>query len=297
MTEDDEGVKIGLAGLRRLALLAVFWVGVALLAGTAEFLSTTPGARLETWPQTTLGPLVAGLLWMPLTILIVRANSRYPPFKTEGGVRIVPVHAVAHGVASLAVTFVLNAAFLAILRSDLLLTPLRFTELAALNGLRFLHFNIGGYWVIALGTLVVPLVVRRSRVTDSAMDASDQTLTVRAGPLRVRVRVPEIRWIEGAGDYVRLHLAESNHLYSERLKRLEERLDPKRFVRVHRSAIVNVAAVERLRHRGHGDYEAILDNGARVRVSRRRWARLRRVLESKEVPGADPRSPTGSADA
>jgi len=251
--------------------------------------------------QTTLGPLVAGLLWIPLTIFIARASSRYPPVVVEGGVRIVRGHAAGYAVASSAVSFVLNAAFLAIVRSDLLLTPLRLAELAAVNGLRFLHFNVGAYSVIALGTLVAPLVARRSNEAysewGSAPDSAEQTLTVRAGPSQVRVRVPEINWIEGAGDYVRLHMAEGDHLYSERLKRLEERLDPTRFVRVHRSAIVNVAAVERLRHLGHGDYEALLDSGARVRVSRRRRAHLMRLLESKGVPDAAPRPPTASADA
>ena len=75
-----------------------------------------------------------------------------------------------------------------------------------------------------------------------------------------------------------------------RLKRLEARLDPDRFVRVHRSAIVNVSAVRKLRHLGHGDYEAILDDGSMVRVSRTRRPQLAEVLGKREVedPEAEP---------
>ena len=128
------------------------------------------------------------------------------------------------------------------------------------------------------------IAIRFIRKKPRDRGTGEQTLTVRAGTRNVLVRIEDIRWIEGADDYVRLHVPEGNHLYSERLKRLEARLDPSRFVRVHRSAIVNVSAVRSLRHVGHGDYEALLHSGDTVRVSRTRRAHLTKLLESREVP-------------
>ena len=92
------------------------------------------------------------------------------------------------------------------------------------------------------------------------------------------IPVGEIDWIEGAGDYARLHTAGESHLSGERLKDLERRLDPSSFARVHRSSIVNLERVRELKHVSHGDYEAVLHDGTVVRVSRSRRKAIERLL-------------------
>jgi two-component system LytT family response regulator len=82
------------------------------------------------------------------------------------------------------------------------------------------------------------------------------------------VRVEEVDWIEAADNYVRLHAGRDEHLLRETMAALEARLDPRRFARVHRSAIVNVEAVTELRPLFHGDYELLLKTGASVPVGR-----------------------------
>lgn len=78
----------------------------------------------------------------------------------------------------------------------------------------------------------------------------------------------EIDWIEASGDYVTLHVGEAEHLLRGTMTSLEERLDPASFVRVHRSTIVRIDAVRRLRSDPHGDWCVELARGGSISVSR-----------------------------
>lgn len=78
----------------------------------------------------------------------------------------------------------------------------------------------------------------------------------------------EVDWIEASGDYVTLHVGEQEHLLRGTMNSLEERLDPASFVRVHRSTIVRIDAVRRLRSGPHGDWSVELARGLSISVSR-----------------------------
>jgi len=93
-------------------------------------------------------------------------------------------------------------------------------------------------------------------------------LVVKSGGSTRLIRVTEIDWIEAAGVYVNLHIAGQQLLYRASLQELSERLDPRRFVRVHRSAIVNIESILQLEPISHGEFDVVLKNGARTRVSR-----------------------------
>ena len=82
------------------------------------------------------------------------------------------------------------------------------------------------------------------------------------------VRVAEIDWIEGAGVYVNLHARGKELLYRSTLNELCGCLDPKRFIRIHRSTIVNIESIVELRPISHGEFELLLKDGHRSRVSR-----------------------------
>jgi len=85
----------------------------------------------------------------------------------------------------------------------------------------------------------------------------------------VFVNIPEIDWIEAADYYACLHVGPRSHLLRRTLSDLEEDLDPTVFCRVHRSSIVNLERVRGLKLRPDGEYEVLLESGARVRLSRR----------------------------
>ena len=82
------------------------------------------------------------------------------------------------------------------------------------------------------------------------------------------LRADEIDWIEAAGNYVRLHLGEDSHLLRETMNSIEARLDPRRFFRIHRSHIVNIERIKELQPWFNGEYVVILQNGARLTLSR-----------------------------
>ncbi len=93
------------------------------------------------------------------------------------------------------------------------------------------------------------------------------------------IPVAEIDWI-GADDYYAcLHMGAKSHLLRESLASLEQRLDPRRFARVHRSAIVQIDRIRAL----HGD-EAVLRDGVRVSVSRRRRGAIEELLRGVNIP-------------
>jgi two-component system, LytTR family, response regulator len=96
---------------------------------------------------------------------------------------------------------------------------------------------------------------------------------------RVRlVAVDDVDRVEAAGNYVRVHAGGASHLVRESMAALEPRLDPRRFVRVHRSTIVNVARIREIQPWFRGDLVLILRDGARVTLSRTYRERLRAVL-------------------
>lgn len=92
------------------------------------------------------------------------------------------------------------------------------------------------------------------------------------------IPVADIDWIEGAGVYANLHIAGKEVLYRSALNELAAHLDPMRFVRVHRSAIVNIDSILELQPISHGEFEVVLKDGHRSRVSRTYRTQLEKRL-------------------
>lgn len=101
-----------------------------------------------------------------------------------------------------------------------------------------------------------------------------ERLLVREGERMFFVPLREVVRLTAEGNYVRVITAKGSHLVRETLAGLEARLDPARFARVHRSEVVAVEAVAEIQPLFHGDYEVVLRNGDRVRMSRRYKDRL-----------------------
>jgi two-component system, LytTR family, response regulator len=82
------------------------------------------------------------------------------------------------------------------------------------------------------------------------------------------VKTREVQWVESAGNYARLHLASSNYEIRETLSSLERKLNPKEFVRIHRSTIVNLHYVKEVHPWFHGYHLVLLESGQELRMSR-----------------------------
>lgn len=99
-------------------------------------------------------------------------------------------------------------------------------------------------------------------------------LVVPNGTRDTFVSVNEIEWIEAADYYACLHVGERSFLLRETIKQLAETLDPGKFVRVHRSAIVNIAHVREILREGRNEGWVYLHNGRRLKMSKAGWQNL-----------------------
>jgi two-component system, LytTR family, response regulator len=108
-----------------------------------------------------------------------------------------------------------------------------------------------------------------------------ERFTIRSGSRITFVPVDEIDWIEAVGDYAALHVGNKDTLLRETLNALETRLDPEKFVRIHRSAIVQVSRICELRTLPNRELRIRLTGGADLKVSRTYRDRLDRWLSGK----------------
>lgn len=93
-------------------------------------------------------------------------------------------------------------------------------------------------------------------------------LVIKSGGRVTILAVRDIDWIEAEGDYVKIHAGRAWHLLRETMKHLETHFDPARFVRIHRSTIVNVERIKELQPYFRGEYVVILHDGTSLKLSR-----------------------------
>ena len=113
------------------------------------------------------------------------------------------------------------------------------------------------------------------RLTGAMANGPISRLFVRIGGNLVPLLIKDVAWFEADGDYVTAHTERARHALNLSLSRLEERLDAKRFVRVHRAHIVNLDHVRTFKRDARGNLEAELISGQRVPVSRARAQEIR----------------------
>jgi len=96
----------------------------------------------------------------------------------------------------------------------------------------------------------------------------------------VFVDVEDVDWIEGAENYVELHVGRVSHLLHVTMNTLEKSLDPKSFLRIHRSIIVNLVRIKDLKSDAHGEYVISLRDGVRLQSGRTYSSRLRALVNN-----------------
>jgi two-component system LytT family response regulator len=93
----------------------------------------------------------------------------------------------------------------------------------------------------------------------------------------VWVKLDEVDWIGSADNYAELHVGAKSHLLRETMAALEARLDPKNFVRISRSVIVNVPRIKEFKRLFYGGCELILQDGTKLTLSRRYRDKLQQL--------------------
>ena len=134
------------------------------------------------------------------------------------------------------------------------------------------HFDRAGSREVAerLGRFMKELGARRRPLERVAVKQGKQTAIV---------RLCDVDWMESESNYVRFHVGDDSYLVRARLGNLEERLDPARFIRIHRRTIVNVDRIQHLRPWARGDLRVTLAGGVELKVSRRYKGRFERAVE------------------
>jgi two-component system LytT family response regulator len=120
--------------------------------------------------------------------------------------------------------------------------------------------------------------LRDRRGADVERPAYATRFVVRAAGKLHFVRAADVDWIDTEGNYVRLHARGRAHLVRDTLSNVQARLDPAVFVRVHRSAIINVDRVAALEPYFHGEYVITMTDGAKLTSSRSYSGQLRALL-------------------
>jgi two-component system, LytTR family, response regulator len=130
-----------------------------------------------------------------------------------------------------------------------------------------------------LNTKVDQLIAQLAANTGEESGFNDRILVKASGEIFF-LKPTEIDWIEAEGDYMKFHVAGKAHLMRETMARLEARLDPKRFVRIHRSTIVNLDRVRKLSPSFVGEYAVVLQDGTKLKLSRGYQDRLQTHLKA-----------------
>jgi two-component system, LytTR family, response regulator len=105
-----------------------------------------------------------------------------------------------------------------------------------------------------------------------------ERLVVKTGGRVFFLNTDEIDWIEAEGNYVNIHTGKKSYLLRETISSLEAQLDPKEFVRIHRSAVVNINRIKELQPWSHGEYHVLLHDGTRLTLSRSYREKLQSAL-------------------
>lgn len=281
--------RLNLTGRRTLAVATVAAVLVGIVTGAQAYLARVGSADAVPFRLAVQNRTLAALSWVVVGMAVVAATRRWPIWRATWR-RAIPMHLVAALAAGCAVNLLLHSA-LWLLGAY----PIGLAELPGViirDALDHAHLNVLVYGAVVAGVWLV------DRATDGSPAASYASrLTARRRETLTIVAVDDVDWIEGADDYACLHVGARQHLTDDRLRALERTLDPSRFVRVHRSALVNLSRVREVVDGRWGNATAVLRDGTRVRVSRTRREALLAALGRSTSPSRSLASTGGSGDA
>jgi two-component system LytT family response regulator len=143
--------------------------------------------------------------------------------------------------------------------------------------------QIAGHDINELSNRLLALLEERESERKGSKERQDYLtrLMIRVSNRVTLLKVHEIDFIEADGNYAKVHVGRKAHLLRETMHDLESQLDPAKFVRIHRSIIVNLDRIRELQPHFNGDYVVVLEDGRQLRLSRtRREALIHRLHRS-----------------
>lgn len=267
----------------RWAVWLSFWTVLGLAFAAQVFLA---GQRLgqpsDTWGRAIRVSLPDWYVWGLFALLIARLKQRVPIDAMSWGYNFA-FHVAASllvGLAHFAIAVALQTAL------QLVAGEPRHIAYFVNNFATLYLWNVVVYWSILTGVHARDYRrdLREHRLRAAELEArlrelhAEEEPPARRHPERLLVvddgrsffvRTAEVDWIEAARNYVRLHAGDRVHTVRTTLAALEARMDPERFRRISRFALVNLDRVREVQPWFHGDAIVILESGARVTLSRR----------------------------
>jgi DNA-binding LytR/AlgR family response regulator len=248
--------------LQELSIGFVYWLALVVVLEPGNVMRADGGLPL--WPE--VARLVAaGALGASITPAVF-ALARHRPIEGEGRWTRAAIHVAA--ATGLAVALIVVAGVLAwAVGFDRRPLAAAIADQLAIDGL-LLFFAVAALDGIAHAVFFY-------RRAQSAADAPPEPAAGHLTRVAVKARgrlslldLAEVAWIEAQGNYLALHAGDATHLIRETLARFEAKLDPARFVRIHRGAIVAAPRIRTIAMLPGGDATVTLDDGSAVRMSR-----------------------------
>lgn len=265
--------------VRLRALLAIF-AGIAVAGTVTQALVSLLRGQPPHIGSILENELMVWLLFGALAPIAFFAARRFPLIGGRG-IHHLPAHAGALAAISLSHTIVYSTVIVGLIgkRPSIIAVMVRTTAVANLRGDVFIYAMIVGAFYLYGYARRDHDVVPAAAVVGAAPAPFADRITVKDRDRITLVAVTDIERIEAEGDYVRIHTPAGSHLLREKLGGLDKRLDPNRFLRIHRSTIVRLGSVREVQPYFHGEYILVTASGARLKVSRTHRAALARALE------------------
>jgi hypothetical protein len=247
---------------RELAIGFFYWLALVVVLEPGNILRADGG--LAFWPEA-IRMAAAGALGAAITPAVFML-ARHLPVEGEARWRRIALHAGAD--AGLALLLIVVAGILA-WAAGLDRRPLApaLGDQLAVDGL-LLFFAVVALDGISHAFFFYARAQGAAGASPEPVSGYLLQVPVKARGKLILLDLADVAWIEAQGNYLALHAGGATHLIRETLARFEAKLDPARFARVHRGAIVAVARVREIVALAGGDANVVLDDGAVVRMSR-----------------------------
>lgn len=277
-------------GIDSPAFTLALWSCVALVAAA----QAVAVARLD--PHIAIGAALSARLsilplWALATPIILRSARRFPVIGAGSSVSL--AHLALHALCG---TLFIVMANVAIRVPDVIFGSMPASSIGRSTMMGLAEFFPFALIVYAL--IVAAGHVQRAAAGEPSLDATPHAAAADPAPIVVPeavsaapecltihqwnrvhlVRTVDIDWIEAEDNYVVVHAAGKRYKGRERIGDVESRLDPLRFVRIHRSAIVHVGRIKEVQPLTHGDHAVVLHDGKVLRVARSRRRALGTAL-------------------
>jgi two-component system LytT family response regulator len=123
--------------------------------------------------------------------------------------------------------------------------------------------------------------LRRGSLVAAAVSTPEyaERIVVKAGGDLHFIKTSDVLWVEAQGDFVKVQTLEQPQLVRETLQSMEQKLDGSRFLRIHRSFLVNVQHIKRVAPALYGDHTVHMSDGSKLRLSRNYHGKLKTFIE------------------